>query len=116
MSVEDLKKYEKKKKEVKDKILRHIKEKNGDWVSEEQIKKELDCDFSLVGVDEALTGEFWSVRKKIESKAAKVEKDGYSEWVEFYRLKPYRKTTRFWSILVLIVVILTVILFHLYFV
>ncbi|PTD93590.1 hypothetical protein C9439_05920 [archaeon SCG-AAA382B04] len=114
MSTKDLKKYEKKKTEIKNKVLEYIKEKNGDWVSEVEIEEELDCDFDFVGVDEALTGEFWSVRSKIQSKAAKVKKDGYYEWTEFYRIKPKRKSTRFWSALILLIVLVIVILFHLH--
>ncbi len=114
MSVEQLKKFEKKKKELKEKVLNYLKERKGNWVSEEQIKENIDFDFEFIGIDEALTGEFWSVRKKIESKAAKVKRDGYYEWIEFYRYKSFFKSTRFWSLFLVVLIVLGVIIFHLY--
>lgn len=114
MSVDDLREYNEKKKEIKNKVMNYIKNKEGEWVSEREIEEELDCDFDFVGVDEALTGEFWSVRKNIESKAAKVKKDGYYDWVEFYRIKPRKKRTRFWSAVVLLIILIIVVIFHIH--
>lgn len=114
MSVDELKEYEEQKEKTKNQIIEFLRENPEEWVSEKVIKNNLDIDFNYIEIDEALTGEYWSVRKRIENKSAKIKKDGYYEWVDFYRYKPFVKSRRFWVIILLAIVILIVITFHLF--
>ncbi|OKY78214.1 MAG: hypothetical protein BTN85_0700 [Candidatus Methanohalarchaeum thermophilum] len=114
MSTSDLKKYEKKKKEIKNEVFKYLRKRKGQWISEEKIKKDLDLDFDFVDVDEALSGEVWSIGSRIESKSAKVPKDGYYERIEFFKFKPFWKSIRIVASLLLLFLLIGLLIFHIY--